>query len=765
MSKKRVISSFSLLVAFLCVALVGIALIPRLPVKLAPTRTLPGLTVRFSMPGNSARVVEMETTSKLEAMLARIRGIRSIHSNSGNGGGSITLQLDKHADMDVVRFEASTIIRQTWPILPDGVTYPYITLQHSDNEASRPFLTYTVNAPASPVVILQYAEDHIKSRLAQIEGVYEVALSGATPMEWRLTFDSDCLSVLGISLDHIRGAIGRYYNKEFLGIFNRETGAGNEEWIRLALLPEDKDLSFDPSRIQVGVREGKIITLDELVQVVRVEQEPQSYYRINGLNSIYLNITAEESANQLQLGKMIKEELERISAAFPGGYRIINNYDATEYIQQELDKIYFRTILTIIILLVFVFIITLSPRYLFLIVVSLGVNIAVAVIFYYLFGLEMQLYSLAGITVSLNLIIDSTIVMTDHILHKRNLKAFISILAATLTTMGALVIIFFLDEKIRLNLQDFAGVIIINLAVSLFVALFFVPAFIKKSGLGQRRRGRRSLFLKRVAVYITRFYRWLIGKMVRFRIAACVLLVLLFGLPVFMLPDKIDKEGKAGEIYSKTLGNGYYKESIKPTLDKALGGTLRLFIQKVYNGSYFTRNEETILSINATLPNGSTLEQMNTLIQKMEVYLTNFKEIRQFQTHVYNARRASIQVFFTKEHERSGFPYLLKSRVISKVVELEVLNTGTRSIQVGSHCNFAETNRALKFDRRAAIGFRLNIPAGTAVRFEPGESKTVELVEISWQKLIYGGNNLVGGAYEGREDDILVSMKEKGFIQ
>lgn len=88
-----------------------------------------------------------------------------------------------------------------------------------------------------------------------------------------------------------------------------------------------------------------------------------------------------------------------------------------------------------------------NPRYLFLIVVSLSINIAVAVIFYYLFGLEMQLYSLAGITVSLNLVIDNTIVMTDHILHRRNLKAFMSILAATLTTMGALVIISSLTRR------------------------------------------------------------------------------------------------------------------------------------------------------------------------------------------------------------------------------------------------------------------------------------------------------------------------------
>lgn len=100
-----------------------------------------------------------------------------------------------------------------------------------------------------------------------------------------------------------------------------------------------------------------------------------------------------------------------------------------------------------------------------------------------------------------------------------------------------------------------------------------------------------------------------------------------------------------------------------------------------------------------------------------------------------------------------------------KTIMLEVTNTGSRPVQIGSHCNFIETNKALAFDRVAAIGFRLNIPAGTAVRFEPGETKKVELVEIGGEKLIYGGNNLVDGTYEGREADIAVGMLEKAFIK
>ena len=667
------LSPFTLIVTFVCLALVGLALVPMLPVKLNPSRTLPGFTVRFSMPGTSSRVVEMEATSKLESMLARIKGVKGMYSTSSNGYGSITVDLDKHADVDAVRFEASTIIRQTWSQLPSGVSYPYIDMKVPDANTARPFLSFTLNAPSTPILIQQYAEEHIKPRLAKLQGIYKIDLSGATPMEWRLEYDSEQLRTLGISISDIQRAIQLHYNKEFLGTHNMDT-AGGKQWIRLVLIPDGVSGQSIPSDITVTASDGKIIRLDELVTVARMEEAPQSYYRINGLNSIYMSVTAVETANQLQLSNEVMQEMEVIRLTLPPGYEVHTSYDATEYIREELNKIYFRTGLTVLILLVFVWIITLNLKYLLLIVTSLAINISVAVIFYYLFGLEMQLYSLAGITVSLNLVIDSTIVMTDHILHRRNLKAFMSVLAATLTTMGALVIIFFLDEKIRLNLQDFAAVVIINLAVSLFVALFFVPAMIDRIKLVKRQSVKRwvrsHIRIRRLTVYFTHFYQLLIRFLLRWRVAVCILLLLGFGLPVFLLPEKLEGEGKWIERYNKTLGSSTYKEKVKPVVDKALGGSLRLFVQKVYEGSYFSRNEEVVLYANANLPNGSTLEQMNTLVKRVETYLSGFKEIKQFHASVYNARRANLQIYFKKEYQHSGFPYTLKANLIGKVSEL-----------------------------------------------------------------------------------------------
>ncbi len=80
-----------------------------------------------------------------------------------------------------------------------------------------------------------------------------------------------------------------------------------------------------------------------------------------------------------------------------------------------------------------------------------------------------------------------------------------------------------------------------------------------------------------------------------------------------------------------------------------------------------------------------------------------------------------------------------------QVITLEVSNSGDRPIQVGSHYHFFETNQALKFDRAQARGFRLNIPAGTAVRFEPGQSRTVELVEYAGARIVYGFQGQIMG--------------------
>ncbi len=101
-----------------------------------------------------------------------------------------------------------------------------------------------------------------------------------------------------------------------------------------------------------------------------------------------------------------------------------------------------------------------------------------------------------------------------------------------------------------------------------------------------------------------------------------------------------------------------------------------------------------------------------------------------------------------------------------QTVELTVANTGDRPIQVGSHCHFFEANRALRFDREKAYGFRLQVPAGTAVRFEPGEDKRVTLVSIGGNRVVYGINGLVNGRLDDQnvKQRALAKAMELGFL-
>ena len=103
------------------------------------------------------------------------------------------------------------------------------------------------------------------------------------------------------------------------------------------------------------------------------------------------------------------------------------------------------------------------------------------------------------------------------------------------------------------------------------------------------------------------------------------------------------------------------------------------------------------------------------------------------------------------------------ANVGKSVITLDVKNTGDRPIQVGSHAHFFEINKALEFSRKKSYGFHLNIPAGTSIRFEPGDSKKIELTEFSGKKTVYGFSGLVNGSLSEKQNEAFSKAKEQGF--
>ena len=664
---QRGIPAFSVLLIMAALAVIGVAMLPMLNVQYTPSPVERKIDVSFTWPDASARLIEQSVTSRIEGALSAITGSESVSSRSSKGSGRVTIRFRKGTEMAAARFEVASAIRNLYPKLPEEVSYPAISIATGGTRESD-MLVYTIKADLPSRRIEEYVEAHMSTPLSQTEGVGKVSLSGVTPFEWVITFDPKAMEVNGISAADLAAAFRDYFRSDVIGLTTLPHADGTDRSIVLKLRNR---ASLNFGDIPIARRNGRIYHLRDFATARWCEAPPSTYFRINGLNTITLSIGCEASTNMLRVAENVKEEMQRLQAAFPPGISATLTYDASEYVSGELHKIYLRTLLCVAILMLFVYLVSRDFNYLLIIAVTLAVNILVAVVFYNLLNLDIHIYTLAGITVSLGIIIDSSIIMVDHYSYYRNRRVFVSILGALLTTIGALGIVWLLPEKQQANLTDFSLVIVINLVVSLIVALLFIPALLDKFPL-KRSMTVSSVKRRRLTVRVSRAYARFIGWGRRHRWLFIVALIWGFGIPTFLLPEKIEPEkgetpGRGTELYNKTM-EGRFMTEHRSFLDKFLGSSLHLFHTATSRYNNFREPEQKVLYVNAGMAEGCTVQQLNDVVRHMENYICQFDEVDMFRTHITSYDNARIEITFKPEYENSGFPSMLKQELTSAAI-------------------------------------------------------------------------------------------------
>ncbi len=758
------IPTFSLILIMAVLMVVGVSLIPLLHLAYQPSpKQGKRLAISFSWPGASQRVIEQEITSRVEGVVSSIAGVEQISSVSSMGNGHVNVVLKKNANVSAVRFEMAARLKQVAEKLPEGAGQLYLSggeVGGSLRQGKQHVLSYIINADMDPANIQDYAERNIKPFLMQIDYVREVSVSGAMPLYLDIEYNPRELMNYGLSSEAIVAGLRNFLGKRYIvGDADRVGKDGVRE--RITLLLKTEPLAEDISQTPLTAVNGKLVYLGDVAVFNYKKRQETSFYRINGLNTVNLNIYVDAETNIIKASSELRDKMEEVQENLTDGFYVTLTQDGAKEVREELVKLVKRTSLSLLILFVLVWLVSRDRRYLAVIAVSLLANILIAVIFYYLFSIELNLISLAGVAVSFGIMIDTVIVMVDHYSYYHNRSAFIAVLAALLTTIGSLVIVFFMPDYVKGALNHFSAIIIINLSVALVVALFFVPALIDRSGLDKKMTGKKSGRLRMIARW-NRFYETYILFTQKHKWIYFTIFVLAFGLPVHLLPAKWGqrdfyyREERQKEpawyekLYNNTVGSDFYQSTLRSPLEKIAGGTLRLFSTRQSSRTFSQQERNMKLYITARLTEGDNAVVLNQKVCQMDRFLAKFKEVERFVSRV-EGKNASIEVEFADEYKDGAFPHYLESQVIREALLIGGVDWSTSGVSERGFSNALGLGH--KSHRIGLSGYNYSRLYGYAEMVADKIKNNKRVSDVSIE--------LASQGYYGREDENVSEMYVK----
>lgn len=655
--------SFSVILIMVALMVTGICTFPLLKIQYSPDIARESILVRFSYGGASARIVESEVTSVLEGALGTVNNLMDIQATSSQGGGFILLRFKPGTPMDMARFEVTTQIRHFYDKLPEGVSYPTLDTSFTGNQ-EKLLLSYTISADIPSSRLESYMVRQFIPPLSRIEGVESARCTGKNNDEWLIRFNPYLLEMAELSPNAISRAVQERSQSILVGHFKQE------EQIHDVILQSD---AANHSLEDLPLRNtlGRILHLGDVADVTLQEQESSSYFRINGLNTINLNIYAADGANMVRVADEAEAMVCRLCKSLPSRFEIRKVIDRSDNLREEIRKIVTQAGLALLLLLMLVFVASCSVWYLLLIFAAITADLLVACILYLLCGITLELYSMAGITVSLGIILDTAIIMTDHYTYWRDRKILPPLAGALLTTILAVSTIFLLPMSKKQHLTGFVWIFIINLSLSVVIAVLFIPALLDKMPIQRRGIVRASFRHKRLLSRFSAGYRKYIIYGQRQRWAFVVLLILSFGLPVHLMPSRIPTNNSGETIhspakwYNAVIGSPWYTRHRK-SFEHALGGTFRPFAQHIQGAvldSHPSAEKKRTLTLDAMMPDGVTIKQFNEVLKSMEQFLNQFNGINEYTTEITSPQNGRIHITFKDDAVYTDFPERLKQDI------------------------------------------------------------------------------------------------------
>jgi HAE1 family hydrophobic/amphiphilic exporter-1 len=652
--------------AYLAVALLGVAAWRNIPIELLPDTDLPQLTVSAQWSRATPEAMEAFVTAPLEAAVQQVRGVEKISSISneqfGQGRSQVTVEFARGTDMDFARLDLSERLAQIEEDLPEGVVGPRVDpyVPQEFREQRRPFLRYTLTGPFLLEALRAHVDDQIAPELLQLDGVAGVEAYGGRGRVLEIVLDEHRINALGLRPQQIWRQI---LDLEYVS----EAGVVALDGLERTLAIRHKIDAPDDIRTAVLLSNGgRIVRVRDVATVHDTFEEPRNLYRIDGQPAVAFQVHKEVGVNTVAVADRVKARVADLEGSLPAASRILLDDDESEAIRKALSDLRIRALIAAAVVFIVLLVFLRSFRSAGIVFATIGFSILIALNLIYFGGLSLNVLTLMGLAMGFGLIVDNAIVVLENIYRKRQeqrgsgaagqgddsgaaeaaaeagaREVGLPILAATATTVIVFLPFLYLQGELRDYYIPFAMVVGMSLVASLFVAFTFIPALAAKllgGGTAERRNGGRPDAAagpgsgsdgppdRRSAVppFYVRFYAVLLRGTLRWPwVTALAALVI-------------------------------------------LGGSYRVFDKYVTRGVLWRAwwGEQTYINVIIRLPRGEELDRTDELARFFEDKLRLTPEVERYVTNV-QPQYASIRVTFPDSLETTQIPPAIKEQMVA----------------------------------------------------------------------------------------------------
>jgi multidrug efflux pump len=395
------------LVVNLLIIIAGLQAVRSINVRQYPRSDNAAVTVTTVYVGASPELVRGFITTPLERAIAAAEGIDYIQSQSAQGLSTIAVRLKINYDPIKALSEISSKVDQVRGDLPPEAEVPILNVESADSQFASAYLSFT-----SDILLQNQITDYlvrvVQPRLSSVGGVQRAEILGARTFAMRIWLKPERMAAYGISPTQVRQVLAA---NNFLAAVGQTKGA-----LVQVNLTANTDLRSVPEfkRMVVRERDGAIVRLEDIAEVVLGAEDYDTEVRFSGQTAVFMGIWPLPTANSIDVIQRIRTEMEGIQAQLPSGMQARIAYDATDYITNAIREVVRTLGDTLVIVVIVIFLFLGSLRSVLIPVVAIPLSLVGAVFLMQVFGFTLNLLTLLAVVLSVGLVVDDAIVVVEN---------------------------------------------------------------------------------------------------------------------------------------------------------------------------------------------------------------------------------------------------------------------------------------------------------------------------------------------------------------